>query len=115
MEELKDRLKSARLDAGMTQKQLSDATGITQPVISDLEKGKQQGSAALVKLAEALGVSPSWLDQGAGPRRPTADQQTQSASVVLSEFEKLTPAQQDSVREMIAALAAANLARHEKE
>ena len=68
MNDLKDRLRAARADAGLTQLQLSRAVGVRQPVISDLEQGKQRSTAFIVKIANVLGVNASWLDSGRGGR-----------------------------------------------
>ena len=68
MNDLKDRLRAARTDAGLTQSQLSRAVGVQQPVISDLEQGKQRSTAFIVKIANVLGVNASWLDSGRGAR-----------------------------------------------
>ena len=44
-----------RLKRGLTQKQLSQAVGVSQSYIADLEVGRRKGDAALVKrLARAL-------------------------------------------------------------
>ena len=44
-----------RLKRGLTQKQLSQAVGVSQSYIADLEVGRRRGDAALVKrLARAL-------------------------------------------------------------
>ena len=68
MNDLKDRLRAARTDAGLTQLQLSQAVGVRQPVISDLEQGKQRSTAYIVKIANVLDVDASWLDSGRGAR-----------------------------------------------
>ena len=66
--DLKDRLREARKEAGLTQSQLSQAVGVKQPVISDLEQGKQRSTASIVKIANVLNVNASWLDSGRGAR-----------------------------------------------
>lgn len=53
--EIKRALIQARIDAGMTQVQLSEATGISQADISRLENGTRNPSISLLKrLAEAM-------------------------------------------------------------
>lgn len=61
---LSERLKLPRKQAGMTQVQLAELVGVSQPVITDLEAGKASGSSHIVKIASALGVDPHWLDSG---------------------------------------------------
>lgn len=41
-EVLPQRLKKARLDAGYTQKQVEEITGISQAIISNIEKGNRE-------------------------------------------------------------------------
>lgn len=66
MSELKDRLKTARKNAKMTQAQLAKAVPISQGTISDLESGRNKGTASLVKIAQALKVNAHWLATGEG-------------------------------------------------
>lgn len=67
-ETLGTRLKKARVDAGLTQEQLSKASGVTQQVISKIERGLQAATSAVVPLARACGVSPDWLAEGVDVR-----------------------------------------------
>lgn len=62
-----ERLKAARKQAGLTQADLARQVGIDQTSISNLERGKSQGSSHTVSIAHACGVSPVWLESGAGP------------------------------------------------
>lgn len=60
------RLKKARLEKGMTQKELSDLTGISTVMISsyersDAETGKNPSLNNVYLLASALGMSIDWL------------------------------------------------------
>lgn len=48
-----------RLQTGMTQEQFAEASGFTQPYISDLERGRRNPTVvALYELASTLGVTP---------------------------------------------------------
>lgn len=60
------RIKKARASAGLTQKALADKAGVEQPVISQLETGKNLKSAFLPTIADACGVSAIWLATGDG-------------------------------------------------
>ncbi|KMK17762.1 hypothetical protein ABW09_11995 [Pluralibacter gergoviae] len=66
---LSERLKKARSDAGMTQKALGDAIGVSQAAIQKLETGKASQTTKVVEIAGALSVSPEWLSSGSGPMR----------------------------------------------
>ncbi|WP_238934079.1 helix-turn-helix domain-containing protein, partial [Pseudomonas aeruginosa] len=61
MSALKDRIKLARKHADLTQRQLAEAVGVSQPVISQLEKGENLQRVHLLKIANVCGVDPEWL------------------------------------------------------
>nr|WP_257230396.1 S24 family peptidase [Pseudomonas sp. SbOxS1] len=67
MSTLAERIKSARSHAKLTQKALAQKAGVEQPVISQLETGKNLQSAHLPKIAHACGVSAIWLSENIGP------------------------------------------------
>lgn len=60
------RIKKLRLDAGLSQRALSIAADIRQASLSALERGTQtwMRDDALVRLADTLGVDPTWLRYG---------------------------------------------------
>lgn len=52
-----------------TQEELSNATGISQNAICNYEKGKRRPNAPrLQSICDALGISPTWLLTGEGPK-----------------------------------------------
>ncbi len=56
------KLKNARLNRGMTQKELSVMTGLSTAMITHLENGKVQASLdSIEKISEALGISICYL------------------------------------------------------
>lgn len=56
------KIKKARLDAGYTQNQVAELTGISQSILSNLEKGKREPSIEnLGILADFYEVSIDWL------------------------------------------------------
>ncbi len=60
-----ERLKQARLDAGLTQRQLGDACGIDSANIRKYETNRQNPKhETLEKIAAALGVDINWLRNG---------------------------------------------------
>lgn len=67
MSTLAERIKSARNHAKLTQKALALKVGVEQPVISQLETGKNLQSAHLPKIAHVCGVNAIWLSENTGP------------------------------------------------
>ena len=53
-----ERIKACRLQKGMTQEELAEASGVSRLAISNLERGKVSNakSKTLYAIAEALGV-----------------------------------------------------------
>lgn len=66
MKSLADRIKAARKHANLTQLELAKKVGVSQPVISQLEKGENLQSVHLVKIASACNVRAEWLATGTG-------------------------------------------------
>lgn len=59
-----ERIKAARKNAGMTQKQLGELAGIAEPTIRRYELGKLNPKfETLAKIAEALKVNPADIDE----------------------------------------------------
>lgn len=60
------RVRAARHQQGWTQQELANASGLTQSAIGNYETGLRTDptSAALLKLADALNVTPEWLQHG---------------------------------------------------
>jgi transcriptional regulator with XRE-family HTH domain len=71
-----ERLREARKEARLRQKDLAAKTGLSQTTISDAERGRNSGSGATAKIAAALGVEPLWLADGRGPKRRDEDAAT---------------------------------------
>lgn len=61
-----ERLRRARKHAHLTQAQLAERSGVSQPNISDLENGEAEGSMYTAQFAEACGVRPIWLAEEKG-------------------------------------------------
>jgi transcriptional regulator with XRE-family HTH domain len=59
-----DRVKQARIDAGMTQASLARLSGVSQARISALELNKNKTTSCLIQLGKCLGVDPDWLETG---------------------------------------------------
>jgi|GEM_PF-322269 len=83
--ELRERLKAARKDAKLTQKEIVTRVGITQPAYSELETGKSASSGYLPQIARILGVDAHWLATGKGAKTSggSADSPTASGERAL--------------------------------
>ncbi|WP_220815665.1 XRE family transcriptional regulator [Pseudomonas paralcaligenes] len=66
MTTLAQRLKMARNHARLKQAELAEKAGVEQPLISQIETGKNSQSAHLVRFATICRVNPVWLDTGEG-------------------------------------------------
>lgn len=66
MQALKSRIKQARKFAKLSQKELANKIGITQPSLSELETGKSQSTSYIASIARVCGVDPFWLESGNG-------------------------------------------------
>jgi len=64
---LAERIKLARTRAGLSQKKLGEAVGVSQAAIQKIEVGEARTSTKLIEIANALGVKPEWLSFGAEP------------------------------------------------
>lgn len=63
---LANRLKAARKHAGISQEELALRIGVSQSLITKIERGLQGTTTLTVKIALACGVSVVWLDDGTG-------------------------------------------------
>ncbi|SOE47056.1 transcriptional regulator [Orrella dioscoreae] len=56
----------------MTQRELALASKVSQSAIGNYESDLRNSSRALLRLAQALAVSPAWLENGQGAMEATA-------------------------------------------
>lgn len=61
------RIRDRRKALGWSQAKLEEESGISQQMLSKLERGVAFGTTEAVALARALKVSPMWLETGEGP------------------------------------------------
>jgi len=64
-----ERVREARKEAKLSQKDLAAKVGISQPTLSELERGDSRGTTSIATMAAALGVNALWLETGRGPKR----------------------------------------------
>ncbi|WP_367418662.1 XRE family transcriptional regulator [Snodgrassella alvi] len=63
---LRERLKKARLEKGISQKELAARIGRNQSAIGALESGRNKESTNIATIARVLDVDPVWLETGVG-------------------------------------------------
>ena len=65
MHKLMNRLKARRLFLNITQVELSESTGVSQPTIAQIELGNitRPRAGTVNALARALHVTPGWLEK----------------------------------------------------
>lgn len=73
MNTLRQRLKAARDEAGLTQPELAARAGVAQSTIGNIEAGTRKRPRELLSIAAALGVNPEWLETGDGPMKSGVD------------------------------------------
>ncbi len=119
METFGQRVREVRVRYGWTQKELALASGLTQSAIGNYESGQrtEPTSAALIKLARALKVTPEWLRQGSGSvkksdndglRKPSKVKDRDASTMVwpfhgvsFEEFMALSPAEKRILGSMV--------------
>lgn len=67
LETMGQRLRHVRKLRGLTQQTLAASAEVEQPLVSKIELGLIEQTAAIARLASALRVSPMWLERGIGP------------------------------------------------
>lgn len=77
MSETHNRLRAARIDVGMSQRDVAMVTGLDQGAISRLERGRRRVTAEeLATFAKIYGVTTDWLvcrSESGGPTQPSAE------------------------------------------
>ncbi|NYA42935.1 helix-turn-helix transcriptional regulator [Serratia fonticola] len=69
MKTFADRLNAAMAAANISQGQLAEAIGISQPAVQKMTSGKTKASKKILEIAGALGVRAEWLSNGSGAMR----------------------------------------------
>ncbi|WP_416203743.1 XRE family transcriptional regulator [Xanthomonas euvesicatoria] len=80
MHSIGHRIREEREQQAIPRAELARFAGIAQSTLSDLELGRSKNTTGLHKIAERLGVRPTWLETGKGPKeasQPQADAEWQ--------------------------------------
>jgi len=64
-----ERLKEARLEAGLSQPALARMVGVSSGTIGNIEAGTRENPRELLAIAAAVNVRPEWLKDGSLPKR----------------------------------------------
>ncbi|WP_336747856.1 helix-turn-helix transcriptional regulator [Pantoea vagans] len=94
MKTFADRLNHAMKMAGLSQSQLAERAGVSQPAIQKLSSGKASSSRKVVEIAAALGIRPEWLSTGQGDMsysngsEPSNIRESSLKAVVWEEMDK---------------------------
>jgi transcriptional regulator with XRE-family HTH domain len=102
-----ERLRRLRKARGFTQAELARALGISQPTVAyyENEDGRPGGDLVL-KLSEALAVSPEEILAGQAPRRRSVPETPENLRLwrKLKQVERLSPTERRQVIQLIDAL-----------
>lgn len=100
MPELSENLKRIRESKGLSQAKLARTSGVSQQLISQIERGVNTTTKELPKLASALQVSVSDLDEHFEPVTANAEEED-----ILARYRQAPPRRKALVRELLRELA----------
>lgn len=99
---IRQRLRTARERAGLSQAQTAKLMDMHRPTITEIEAGRRRVTAdELTRLADLYGVSLAWL---AGTRETEPDLSDPRLAAVARELQKLKPEDVERVMHFIAAV-----------
>ena len=102
---LASRLRLRRKAKGWTQKELAERTGSSQAVIQKIENERSLRPRNVVKLAQALGVSPAWLMFG----QENFDELDDEAIEIATAWWNLQEPHRSAIKQVILKIVARNL------
>ncbi len=105
--ELKERVRTARKTARLTQEALAEAIGVSRPAITQWEDGtvKSLDAGNAVRAARILGVDELWLATGEGHPYSVKDEPYPLPPDLSSAWQRLTPKLRDHLLAIAKALA----------
>lgn len=114
VESLGDYLKEQRLGAKLSLRQLADQAGVSNPYLSQIERGLRRPSAeVLQQIAKALRISAEQLYVRAGILDPT-DGEARSVELAVLADPALTERQKQSLLDVYASFLAVNAGRDDR-
>lgn len=96
MNTLGDRLKSARENKSLSQQEVAERAGMSQPTYYKIESGKTKRTTYLNDLARVLGVDANWLATGQGSMY-TLQSNIYPDFEPTDDWDNLTPLEPDEV------------------
>lgn len=96
MNTLAERLKYAREKLRLTQQEVANLAGMSQPTYYKIESGKTQRTTYLNELANILGVNPNWLAAGEG-EMPALQPNISPNFQPIDDWDSTTPLDNDEV------------------
>jgi transcriptional regulator with XRE-family HTH domain len=88
MSTIGDRVRERRTELRMSQYELADLVGVTQPTIVDLERGRSKSTRFILELADALGLMPRWLKHEKGPKYAPSAKVRRRVEILTDAMEK---------------------------
>jgi transcriptional regulator with XRE-family HTH domain len=102
LDRLCDRLKTARLHAGLSQAELAARIGVSSGAVGQWETGKTNPSNANMRsAADVLSVSGEWLSHGRGEMTQSAPAKIRGAEGERIEVAKLPPHQRKAIEGLL--------------
>ena len=103
---LADRIKDARIRAGLSQAELARCCDVSPSLLCNLENGKIKSlrHSTLLQMARILGKSPEWLTFGNGHTKPSSAR-SKFDNDFLVDFHNLSVAERKFVARMVHSLA----------
>ncbi|WP_088319691.1 helix-turn-helix domain-containing protein [Kineosporia sp. R_H_3] len=103
--------------AALPMRQLADAVGISNPYLSQIERGLREPSEAVLDaIAESLATTADALYSEAGYVEPDADDEPEAVSLLdaIKAADELTPAQRRALAEVYRGFVDANAVRRRR-
>ena len=103
---LAERIKDARILAGLSQAELARRCGVSPSLLCNLENGKIKSlrHSTLLQMARILGTSPEWIAFGKGHAK-SSSARLKFEQDFLVDFHKLSAAERRIVARMVHSLA----------
>jgi len=100
-----ERIRRARMAAGLQGKALSESVGISRPYLTQIEKGlRTPASELLTRLANVLQVTPHWLLNGTHPSNSESPEKIDVAARI-ADLERQLAIAQDTINNLSKVLA----------